>query len=56
MIYLIRINKNMRRLLYGGLEIRGLRGSMLEEMVNITNNIYREKLALIQKVPTLLPL
>lgn len=32
---------------------RGLRGSMLEEMVNITNNIYREKkLALIQKVPT----
>jgi recombination protein U len=32
---------------------RGLRGSMLEEIVNITNNIYREKkLALIQKVPT----
>jgi len=32
---------------------RGLRGSMLEEMINITNKKYREKsLALIQKVPT----
>lgn len=32
---------------------RGLRGSMLEELVNITNSVYREKqLALIQKVPT----
>lgn len=32
---------------------RGLRGSMLEEMVNLTNTKYREKkLALIQKVPT----
>jgi len=32
---------------------RGLRGSMLEEMINITNMKYREKkLALIQKVPT----
>lgn len=32
---------------------RGLRGSMLEEMINITNGIYREKkLALIQKIPT----
>ncbi len=32
---------------------RGLRGSMLEEMINITNTKYREKqLALIQKVPT----
>lgn len=32
---------------------RGLRGSMLEEMINITNRKYREKsLALIQKVPT----
>ncbi|NLP35736.1 MAG: Holliday junction resolvase RecU [Clostridiales bacterium] len=32
---------------------RGLRGSMLEEMINYTNSIYREKkLALIQKVPT----
>ena len=32
---------------------RGLRGSMLEEMINITNSKYREKqLALIQKVPT----
>jgi recombination protein U len=32
---------------------RGLRGSMLEEMINFTNLKYREKgLALIQKVPT----
>lgn len=32
---------------------RGLRGSMLEEMINITNSKYREKqLALIEKVPT----
>jgi recombination protein U len=32
---------------------RGLRGSMLEEMINFTNTKYREKgLALIQKVPT----
>ena len=32
---------------------RGLRGSMLEEMINLTNSKYREKsLALIQKVPT----
>lgn len=32
---------------------RGLRGSSLEEMVNVTNEMYREqKLALIQKVPT----
>lgn len=32
---------------------RGLRGSMLEEMINLTNCKYREKkLALIQKVPT----
>lgn len=32
---------------------RGLRGSLLEEMVNITNEKYRESgLALIQKVPT----
>ncbi|MBQ8305640.1 MAG: Holliday junction resolvase RecU [Blautia sp.] len=32
---------------------RGLRGSTLEELVNRTNEIYREKgLALIQKVPT----
>ncbi len=32
---------------------RGLRGSMLEEMINFTNSKYREKgLALIQKVPT----
>jgi recombination protein U len=32
---------------------RGLRGSMLEEMINFTNTRYREKgLALIQKVPT----
>ena len=32
---------------------RGLRGSFLEEMVNMTNEKYRsQKLALIQKVPT----
>lgn len=32
---------------------RGLRGSLLEEMINFTNDKYREKgLALIQKVPT----
>lgn len=32
---------------------RGLRGSMLEEQINYTNEHYREKrLALIQKVPT----
>lgn len=32
---------------------RGLRGSMLEESLNITNERYRrEKLALVQKIPT----
>lgn len=32
---------------------RGLRGSVLEETINLTNDLYREKsLALIQKVPT----
>lgn len=32
---------------------RGLRGSMLEELINLTNIKYREKgLALIQKIPT----
>ena len=32
---------------------RGLRGSLLEEMINMTNEKYRENgLALIQKVPT----
>lgn len=32
---------------------RGLRGSMLEEVLNMTNEKYRqEKLALVQKVPT----
>ena len=32
---------------------RGLRGSELEEMINLTNEKYREKhLALIQKIPT----
>jgi len=32
---------------------RGLRGSALEELINLTNDKYREnKLALIQKVPT----
>ena len=34
-------------------ETRGLRGSVLEEMINMSNEIYRNKgLALIQKVPT----
>ena len=32
---------------------RGLRGSTLEEYINLTNDIYREKgLALVQKIPT----
>ena len=32
---------------------RGLRGSTLEDMINRSNEIYREKnLALIQKIPT----
>lgn len=34
-------------------ESRGLRGSVLEEMINMSNDTYRENhLALIQKVPT----
>ncbi len=37
----------------GTWKTRGLRGSLLEEMINRTNERYREqKLALIQKVPT----
>ncbi len=36
-----------------GKKLRGLRGSTLEELINITNEQYRERgLALIQKVPT----
>jgi len=32
---------------------RGLRGSTLEELINITNDVYRQKnLAIIQKIPT----
>ncbi len=32
---------------------RGLRGSFLEEIINMTNEKYRmQKLALVQKVPT----
>ena len=32
---------------------RGLRGSTLEELINATNEVYREKkLALVQKIPT----
>lgn len=32
---------------------RGLRGSALEELINLTNDVYREKnLAIIQKIPT----
>ena len=34
-------------------ESRGLRGSVLEEMINMSNEVYRNHgLALIQKVPT----
>ena len=37
----------------GTLNSRGLRGSTLEDMINHSNEVYREKkLALIQKVPT----
>ena len=37
----------------GGRKTGGLRGSVLEDMINRTNEIYRQKkLALIQKVPT----
>lgn len=36
-----------------GWKSRGLRGSVFEEMVNATNEMYREKgLALVQKIPT----
>ena len=36
-----------------GKKLRGLRGSTLEELINITNEQYQERgLALIQKVPT----
>lgn len=32
---------------------RGLRGNSLEELINLTNNVYKEKnLAIIQKIPT----
>lgn len=37
----------------GTWKTRGLRGSTLEELINRTNDVYREKnLALIQKIPT----
>ncbi len=37
----------------GSWNTRGLRGSMLEELITLTNDLYREKgLALIQKIPT----
>ena len=37
----------------GTWKTRGLRGSTLEDMINMTNESYREKgLALIQKIPT----
>ena len=37
----------------GTWKTRGLRGSLLEDLINKTNSIYREKgLALIQKIPT----
>ena len=36
----------------GTWKTRGLRGSTLEDMINMTNESYREKgLALIQKIP-----
>ena len=37
----------------GTWKTRGLRGSSLEELINIANEAYREKkLALVQKIPT----
>ncbi|MGI6499661.1 MAG: Holliday junction resolvase RecU [Anaerostipes sp.] len=37
----------------GTWNLKGLRGSVLEELVNHTNDIYREqRLALVQKIPT----
>jgi len=37
----------------GSWNTRGLRGSMLEELITLTNDLYREKgLALVQKIPT----
>ena len=39
--------------MYGNLNSRGLRGSGLEDVINMTNTKYRDKkLALIQKIPT----
>ena len=33
--------------------VKGLRGSVLEELINYTNEKYRQqKLALVQKIPT----
>lgn len=37
----------------GSWHTRGLRGSMLEELITLTNDLYRDKgLALVQKIPT----
>lgn len=37
----------------GYFNTRGLRGSSFEELINLTNNVYKEKnLAIIQKIPT----
>ena len=37
----------------GSWNTRGLRGSMLEELITLTNDLYRDKgLALVQKIPT----
>lgn len=37
----------------GYFNTRGLRGSYFEELINLTNNVYKEKnLAIIQKIPT----
>ena len=34
--------------------VKGLRGSVLEELINYTNEKYRQqKLALVQKIPTI---
>lgn len=55
--YTLRLVFNYRkrrfRAIMGTWKTRGLRGSTLEDMINMTNESYREKgLALIQKIPT----
>ena len=47
------INDEWRKKKMPSWNSRGLRGSTLEEAINLTNEKYRQKkLALIQKVPT----